>query len=232
VIPLVGITMMSQELHKGNNELLMLTTLKRDRVVIEKFLALWSLSLLMLFSLIPYTLVPYWVNGMRIFVLGELICSIILHSAVTSAMVLAISGYTRIQFRLLFFLLIGSVSLICLAMCFFKANLDDPGNLKWHYLNALIATVALVIFGLASAKSQLKLTFFFYEIKPTNTVSTLMFFSPIVAGIIAGITLGHASALGFLGMAILAWYCDEPTKPKKELARQKLNLPEGTTLLD
>lgn len=229
IIPFIGISMMSQELQKGNNELLMLTSLKRDRVVIEKFLAAWSLCLLMLVSLLPYTLVPYWLNGMRIFVIIEMIGSIMLHSAVMCALVIAVSGYTRIPFRILFFILFGTVALTCLGMSFFQSQLSD--GLFWHYLNAFIGSFALILFGLASAKCQLKITLFFYEMKPTSTVCLLLFFSPAVAGVTGAMTLGHLPALGFLGMAVLCWYVDEPTRSKKEAAKKKLNLPEGAELL-
>lgn len=231
VIPFVAITMMSQELEKGNSELLMLTGLKRNRVVWEKFLAAWSLCLLMLVSFLPYTLVPYWVNGMRILVLLELILSIVFFSGVMCAMVLAVSGYVRIPFRILFFILFGSISLICLSMVFlpYASGLGRSGGVHnfWHYLNALLGTVALIMFGLASAKSQLKLTLFYYEMKPTQTVCLLLFFSPAVAGVLGGITLGKLPVLGFFGMALLSWFVDEPTRSKKQQAMKKLNLPEG-----
>lgn len=228
IIPLAGITMMSQELQKGNNELLILTSLKRDRVVIEKFLALWSLSLLTLCSLIPYTFVSYWVNGMRIFVLSELIISIIVHSAVISAMVIAISGYTRIPHRLLFFILIGNTAMFCLMSCLLELG---NANLFRHYLNGIIASFALIVLALASAKSQLKLTFFFYEMKPTKTVCVLIFISPVLAGFTALMTFGFIPSLGYLGAALLAWFSDGSTKTKTELARKKLNIPDGTKLI-
>lgn len=229
VVPYMGLSMMSQELREGNRELLMLTRLKRNRVVLEKFLSLWALSILMLISFLPYAVVPYLVSGMRIGLMAELVVSTSLFSAVMCAFMIGLSCYLNMVHRILYFLLFGSGALSVMGSVNGVAALDR--NVIWHYLNTACATVGLITFALATAKSKLKLTSHYYEGSASTLVVIMLFFSPILLPLGALVTWGYMPSIPFLGLALLAWYADTNTPERNRLAAQRVNHGQAAKVL-
>ncbi len=65
IMPLGGVVLMGQEIEEGNHELLLLTKLRRWRIVLGKFFTLWGLCVLTFVSLLPYVVVRYLVGGIE-----------------------------------------------------------------------------------------------------------------------------------------------------------------------
>jgi ABC-type transport system involved in multi-copper enzyme maturation permease subunit len=225
IMPLAGLMLMGQEVEEGNHELLLLTKLNRWSVVRGKFLVLWSISTLSFVSLMPYVVVRYFRGGVEF--LQELACSltVIGLAAVISSGAIGASSFRHSAARLLVFVVfLGSALVSGLAVLASSALATQHWSPAWtgviYHINAFFFFACFVIFGMALARTRLRLILHFYEPHPRNGVIGLLVVTPFVAGMASLLTMGYAGGLGLLGMAFAA-YCADNTPRGKPIARSE-----------
>lgn len=226
IMPLGGLVLMGQELDEGNHELLLLTRLSRWRVVRGKFLSLWSLSVLTLFSLIPYAMVRYQaLGGMEL--TRDLVntLTVLGGSAMMCAGAIGASSFrglgARITIMLLFLASAGASGGLAIAA---SGGQTGGGGVFWH-LNALAAAVCFVFMGLGLARSRLRLVVHAYEVKPSFMVVGLLCFAPFVVGMTTAMTAGYAGFVGLVGMGLVAVYADVTPKAPAWVKAPTANIP-------
>ncbi|NIP93147.1 MAG: hypothetical protein GWO24_06695, partial [Akkermansiaceae bacterium] len=179
-MPLGGLALMGQELEEGNHELLLMTPLTRWKVVRGKFLALWGLCLLTFSSLLPYLIVRYLIGGIDVWRNIAMALTVVVFSAMMAAGAIGASSFTGIAGRIgTLLLFIGSMLASLATVCGFAAGVTDGAGIVWH-LNALSAVFCYTIFGLALARSRIRLVVHHYEVKPSWMIIGLLFFTPFV----------------------------------------------------
>lgn len=227
VMPLGGLVLMGQELDEGNHELLLLTKLSRWRVVRGKFISLWSLSVLTLFSLLPYVLVRYQIGGVELTKDSACTLSVLGLSAVVCAGAIGASSFRGLGARLMIMVLFLGSALgaggIAIGAC--GAQTDEAG-VFWH-LNAIAAAVCFTMMGLGLARSRLRLVVHAFEVKPSFMVVGLLFFTPFVVGMTTAMTVGYAGFVGLIGMGLVAVYADITPKAPAWAKAPPPNLPQA-----
>lgn len=229
IMPLGGLVLMGQELDEGNHELLLLTKLTRWKVVRGKFFSLWSLSVLTLFSLLPYVIVRYQIGGVEL--TRDLACtfSVLGLSAMMSAGAIGASSFRGLGARIAAMLLfIASATISTLVAVGFCGVQTSSAGVFWH-LNALAATWCFTLMGLALARSRLRLVVHAYEVKPSFMVVGLLIFTPFVVAMTTAVTGGFAGMVGLIGMALVAVYADATPKAPAWVKPPATNIP-GTGL--
>lgn len=227
IMPLGGLVLMGQELDEGNHELLLLTKLSRWKVVRGKFFSLWSLSVLTLFSLLPYVIVRYQMGGVEL--LRDLACTmtVLALSAVMSAGAIGASSFRGLGARIIIMLLfMGSASLAGGVAIYASGTNGRGSGLFWH-LNAIAATVCFTMMGLGLARSRLRLVVHAYEVKPSFMVVGLLVFTPFVVAMMTAMTIGFAGFVGLIGMALVAIYADVTPKAPAWVKAPGANIPGG-----
>lgn len=227
IMPLAGLVLMGQELEEGNHELLLLTELNRWTVVRGKFFSLWSLSVLTLFSLIPYVLVRYQIGGVEL--VRDFACtlSVLGFSAVMAAGAIGASSFRGLGARIgIMILFLGSMLASGGVAIGASGALTDAAGLMWH-LNALSAVGCFTCMGLGLARSRLRLVVHAFEVKPSFMVVGLLFFTPFVVGMTTAMTGGYAGLVGLIGMALVAIYADVTPKAPTGAPIPKPNTPTG-----
>lgn len=219
IMPLAGLVLMGQEVEEGNHELLLLTMLERWSVVRGKFMVLWSVSLLSVLSVLPYVVLRYLVGGMEI--LQELACLLTVMglAAVTSSAAIGASSFRGVGARALVFailmvgfLLSGMISMMaCVAVT--DHFMPSISSLFYHF-NALCCWGCYVVFGLALARSALRLIIHAYEPHPRTGLVGMICLTPVVAGFATLFTAGFAGGIGLLGMMFAALYADSTPRAR------------------
>ncbi len=225
IMPLAGLVLMGQELEEGNHELLLLTKLRRWTVVRGKFLSLWSLSVLTLFSLLPYVLVRYQIGGVEL--VRDLACtlSVLGLSAVIAAGAIGASSFSGLGARVgIMILFVGSALASGGVALGVRIAQDETAGVFWH-LNALAAVFCFTAMGLGLARSRLRLVIHAFEVKPSFMVIGLLFFCPFVVGMTTAMTVGYAGFVGLIGMALVAIYADVTPKAPLHAQRPQPNIP-------
>lgn len=225
IMPLGGLVLMGQELEEGNHELLLLTKLSRWKVVRGKFFSLWSLSVLTLFSLLPYVLVRYQIGGIEL--VRDLACtlSVLGLSGIMCAGAIGASSFTGLGARMaiMFLFILSTLASGCVALIAVAAQTEEAGFF-WH-LNALAATLCFIMMGLGLARSRLRLVVHAYEVKPSFMVVGLLFFTPFVVGMTTAMTAGYAGLVGLVGMGLVAIYADVTPKAPAWVKAPEANVP-------
>ena len=225
VMPLGGLALMRQELDEGNHELLLLTPLTRWRVVTGKFVALWGLCLITFFSLLPYMIVRYFIGGIDAWRNIVMALTVVTASGILCAGFIGASSYRtnlgRICMMLLF---VFSMILSWLAPMWGSFAQTKVCGVIYH-ANALAYFVCYTMFGLALARSRIRLVVSQYEVKPSWMVIGLLIFTPLVVSIVTAMTLGFGGFFGLIGMALVAWFADSTPKAPEWLVAPKLNIP-------
>ncbi|GAA5484408.1 hypothetical protein [Haloferula sargassicola] len=226
IMPLAGLVLMGQELEEGNHELLLLTKLRRWTVVRGKFISLWSLSVLTLFSLLPYVLVRYQIGGVEL--VRDMACtlSVLGLSAVLSAGAIGASSFSGLAARVgIMLLFVGSAAAAGgITLGGSAATGGDGAGVMWH-LNALAAVFCFACMGLGLARSRLRLVVHAFEVKPSFMVVGLLFFTPFVVGMTTAMTLGRAGLVGLIGMALVGIYADVTPKAPVGMVAPRPNVP-------
>ena len=225
VMPLGGLVLMGQELEEGNHELLLLTHLSRWKVVRGKFFSLWSLSVLTLFSLLPYVLVRYQIGGVEL--LRDLACTLTVLgiSAMVAGGAIGASSFSGLGARILTMaLFVGSATASSMVAVWASGEASDGAGLFWH-LNAVAAALCFTLMGLSLARSRLRLVIHAYEVKPSFMVVGLLFFSPFVVGMTTAMTIGWAGFIGLVGMGLVAIYADVTPKAPAWVKSPTPNVP-------
>ncbi|MBT8043890.1 MAG: ABC transporter permease subunit [Verrucomicrobiae bacterium] len=225
VMPLGGLALMGQELEEGNHELLLMTPLTRWRVVRGKFLAMWGLCLVTFFSLLPYMIVRYFIGGIDAWRNIVMSLTVVTASGIICAGAIGASSFkTNAGKMTMMSLFLGSMGLSWLApMLASHAQTDGCGVI--YHLNALAFFVCYSIFGLALARSRIRLVVHHYEVKPSWMVIGLLIFTPLVVSMATAMTLGYGGFVGLIGMALVAWYADVTPKAPKWMTAPQVNVP-------
>lgn len=230
LMPLGGLALMGQELEDGNHELLLMTPLSRWKVVRGKFLALWGLCLMTFVSLLPYMIVRYLIGGIDPLRNILMAVTVVGFSAVMAAGGIGASSFTGIAARIAtLFLFTGSmlISLGIVASAAAAASNEaglNPAGIIYH-LNALSVVFCYTVFGLALARSRIRLVVHHYEVKPSWMIIGLLFFTPFVAGMSTAFTILFAGGVGLIGMGLVAWFADVSPKAPKWVEAPLPNVP-------
>jgi len=224
-MPLGGLALMGQELEEGNHELLLMTPLSRWKVVRGKFLALWGLCLLTFSSLLPYLIARYLIGGLDVWRNIAMALTVVLFSGMMAAGAIGSSSFTRIPARIgILILFMGSMlfSLGTVAMGVGAAT--KHAGVIFH-LNTLSVAFCYIVFGLALARSRIRLVVHHYEVKPSWMIIGLLFFTPFVALMASFMTLFHAGGVGLIGMGLVGWFADRSPRAPKWVQAPVANIP-------
>ena len=225
IMPLGGLALMGQELEEGNHELLLMTPLTRWRVVRGKFLAMWGLCLVTFFSLLPYMIVRYFIGGIDAWRNIVMAMTVVIASGIICAGSIGASSFkTNIGKIAMIVLFMGSMMLSWLApMLGSHAQTDGCGVI--YHLNAFAFFACYAVFGLALARSRIRLVVHHYEVKPSWMVIGLLIFTPLVVSMATAMTLGYGGFVGLIGMALVAWFADVTPKAPSWMAAPQVNVP-------
>ncbi|MCP5535591.1 MAG: ABC transporter permease subunit [Akkermansiaceae bacterium] len=225
VMPLGGLALMGQELEEGNHELLLMTPLTRWRVVRGKFLAMWGLCLVTFVSLLPYLIVRYFIGGIDAWRNLVMAMTVVTASGIICAGSIGSSAFKtnlgKIAMIALFF---GSMVLSWLAPMFGSHAVTDGCGVIYH-INAFSYFACYTVFGLALARSRIRLVVHHYEVKPSWMVIGLLIFTPLVASMATAMTLGYGGFVGLIGMTLVAWYADVTPKAPSWMPAPEVNVP-------
>ncbi len=225
VMPMGGIILMGQELEEGNHELLLLTKLDRWKMVLGKFISLWGLCVLTFVSLLPYVVVRYVLGGVEWWY--ELACALTVlgGSAILCAGVIAASAYKTIGGRILILIIyLISAGISCVIPLAASAVVTKGCGLMYHF-NALSAVICYTIFGLALARSRLRLVVLAYEAKPSAVMIAMLVCAPFAIGTATAVTAGFAGGVGMLALALVAVRADLSPKAPAWVAPPVANIP-------
>lgn len=229
VMPLGGLALMGQELEEGNHELLLMTPLTRWRVVRGKFLAMWGLCLVTFVSLMPYMIVRYFIGGIDAWRNIVMALSVILFSGMFCAGAIGASAFRSLVGRMaVMALFLASMSLAGMPALMASAFRSDGCGVVYH-LNAISFFLCYCLFGLAMARSRIRLVIHHYEVRPSWMVIGLLIFTPLVSGMATAMTLGYGGFAGLIGMGLVAWFADVTPKAPKWMAPPEVNFGDGVT---
>lgn len=225
IMPLGGLALMGQELDEGNHELLLMTPLTRWRVVRGKFLALWGLCLVTFFSLLPYLIVRYFIGGIDAWRNLVMVLTVVTGSGIISAGAIGASSFRsnlgKISMMIMF---LGSMMLSWLAPMLASYGQTDGCGVVYH-VNAFSYFACYTVFGLALARSRIRLVVHHYEVKPSWMVIGLLTFTPLVVSMATAMTIGYGGFVGLIGMTLVAWFVDVTPKAPKWMAVPEVNVP-------
>ena len=225
IMPLGGLALMGQELEEGNHELLLMTPLTRWRVVRGKFLAMWGLCLVTFVSLLPYLIVRYFIGGIDAWRNIVMALSVVCVSAVICAGAIGASSFRSMIARIFIMIMfIISLTFSGLAPLIWSANNGDGCGVFYH-INALSLAICYTLYGLALARSRIRLVVHNYEVKPSWLVIGLLIFTPLVVSMATAMTLGYGGFVGLLGMSAVAWFADVTPKAGKWVKPPLANTP-------
>lgn len=225
LMPLGGLALMGPELEEGNHELLLMTPLSRWKVVRGKFLAMWGLCLLTFISLLPYMIVRYLNGGMDTWRNIAMAITVVLFSGTVVAGAIGASSYTGIAARIATLCLFAGSMLVSLGIVGGVSGAVTKSAGVIYSLNTLTVVFCYTVFGLALARSRIRLVVHHYEVKPSWMIIGLLFFTPFVVGMATAVTLGNAGGLGLIGMGLVAWFADVSPKAPKWVVAPTPNMP-------
>ena len=202
LMPLGGVVLMAEELEDGNHELLLLTKLRRWKVVLGKFSMLWGLSVITFISLLPYVVVRYLVGGIEWWHEAACAGTVICGSAMIGAGAIAASAFRGMGARVSVLLLFYASMAFGAGIPVFAAAQRLSGCGWLYHITAMAAVGCYTAMGLAVARSRLRVAVMAYEVKPGGMLIGLLVFSPFVIGLITAFTIGFGGAIG-LGLITL-----------------------------
>ena len=227
IMPLGGLALMGQELDEGNHELLLMTPLTRWRVVWGKFLAMWGLCLVTFFSLLPYLIVRYFIGGIDAWRNIVMILTVVTASGMICAGAIGASAFKtnigKISMMVLFTVSMMFSWMAPMLASYFRT--DGCGVI--YHLNAFSFFLCYTVFGLALARSRIRLVVHHFEVKPSWMVIGLLIFTPLVASMATAMTMGYGGFVGLLGMAAVAWFADATPKAPNWMPVPQANVPGG-----
>ncbi|NNM28779.1 MAG: hypothetical protein HKO57_04615, partial [Akkermansiaceae bacterium] len=104
-----------------------------------------------------------------------------------------------------------------------------PNGILYHF-NVLSAAFCYTIFGLALARSRIRLVVHHYEVKPSWMIIGLLFFTPFVTGMATAMTVGFAGGVGLIGMGLVGWFADVSPKAPGWVEAPAPNVPQAPDL--
>ncbi len=238
LMPLTGSFMMTEELDQGNHEILQLAQTSRWQIVRGKFLILWGLSALTLFSLLPYIIVRYFLGGVgwvqELTDIGTVLCV----AALVSSASLAISAFKNVSAKVgialiyLFLMPLGIVA--CLSGGWVAISGSGTSKFAWvglsyYHFAAIVAIFTYVSSALLLARSRLRLAFLAFEPNSSGFLITLIAISPVFIGFFALFTCGFGSPFGALAFLFLIYNTDVTPKAPKNRPAKPPNIPMPLT---
>ena len=225
IMPLGGLLLIGQEIEEGNHELLLLTKLRRWRVVVGKIATLWGLCTLTFISLLPFVVVRYMVGGIEWWHESACGATILGGSAILCAGTIGASAFKRIGARIAVLgLFIASVVAGC-AIPLVGAAMATGGCGWLYHVTALSAVACYTVIGLALARSRLRLALMAYEANPSGMIIALLVFCPFVTGFVTATTGGYGGAGGLIGIALIVWRMDLTPQLPPSMPAPPPNLP-------
>ncbi len=217
VMPLTNIAALRPELSDGRNvELLLMSNLNRWQIVRGKWLVGFTLSVLVLVSMIPYLLTRYFVGGVDLVDTLLIVVGLLFGNAALTAIAIGASGFGNLLGR---FLLVGIGVFSCFgtatATCWrFLDMMSDatgtdaifPGILS--ILSAALVAALYVTYGLQLARSRLRLFENPLDPPASGLIIALVIFTPIVVAVATGVTQGYAAWVAVGGLLVLALMID------------------------
>ncbi|MES2996699.1 MAG: hypothetical protein V4733_07810 [Verrucomicrobiota bacterium] len=206
LMPLGGLFLMSQELEEGNHELLQLTPLDRWRVVIGKVVTLWGMAAVTLFSLLPYVVCRYlaggieWWNEAGCFLSVLMIAAVMTAGSVGASAARSLAGKIPALFAFVFAAGFGCA--VPMLMMGWRGY-----GVMFHFTGVAV-TACYVMFGLALARSSLRVALLAYETKPSVAIMGLLLTSPFALALGSGISLGYGGGVLALLLGVAAFYSD------------------------
>ena len=193
---------------------------------------MWGLCLLTFSSLVPYVIVRYFIGGVDVLRNLSMAATVVLFSATVAAGAIGASSFSGIAGRIGILLLFAGSLLVSMGTVLGVAAGIIYGNrygVFWEAaiwnLNALAVVFCYTVFGLALARSRLRLVVQHYEVKPSWMVMALLIFTPFVVMMAALITLGHAGGIGLVGMGLVGGLADVSPKAPRGVAVPAVNVP-------
>ena len=95
----------------------------------------------------------------------------------------------------------------------------------FFHLNALAVVFCYVVFGLALARSRIRLVVHHYEVKPSWMIIGLLLFTPFVVLMATFMTFLYAGGIGLIGMGLVGWFADVSPKAPKWVQAPNANTP-------
>lgn len=217
VMPLTNIAALRSELSDGRNvELLLMSNLNRWQIVRGKWLVGFSLSFLMLISLIPYLLTRYFGSGVELTQTLTLVINIILVNAAVTGIAIGASGFGNLLGRFLL-LIIGVLSALGTYMgtCwrFIEMMGDQTGfdallPAIFVVLSSALVSALYVVYGLQLGRARLRLFENPLDPPASGLIIALIIFTPIVVGVATGVTIGYGAWVAVGGLLALSLLID------------------------
>jgi hypothetical protein len=227
VMPLTSIAALRPELSDGRNvELLLMSNLDRWQIVRGKWLVAFTLSMLMLVSLLPYMLTRYFAGGTELIIDFLIVAGVIIGNALLTGIAIGASGFGNLLGRIFLFGM-GALSAWGTIMgASFRFMMPGPlsgtavgSSIVAILVSALVAAL-YVVYGLQLGRSRLRLFENPLDPPASGLVIALMIFTPIVVGVASAATLGYAGWVAVGGLLALALSIDRgPGRKAKAVAR-------------
>lgn len=217
VMPLTNIAALRPELNDGRNvELLLMSNLNRWQIVRGKWLVGFSLSVLVLISMIPYLLTRYFVGGVDLVDTMLLLIGLLCANAALTGLAIGASGFGNLLGRFLLVMIgifsaMGTFSGACwrfLAMMGDATGSDAilPG--VFAILSGALVAVLYVTYGLQLGRARLRLFENPLDPPASGLIIALIIFTPIVVLVATGITAGYGAWVGVGGLLALVLLID------------------------
>jgi hypothetical protein len=210
VLPMRGFSALHDEMKSRNVELVLMSGLSRWRFVFGQWLVQASLSGLLFVSLIPYIIVRYFFGGVEVAETAMLSVAVLGAAGAANALVLGISGYENLPFRILL-LIVAAMMVFPMggfgAWSVLDVQMVNTGDF-FHLVVMLYWMVSLVLFfvfftliGLQLSRAHLKTYLRPYDAKPTKLIVTILVLSPFFIGLGSFVTCFYGIGL-ILGLMV------------------------------
>lgn len=217
VMPLTMIGSLQSELSSGRNiELLLMSNLDRWQIVRGKWIVNCLLSGLMMLSVIPYMLTRFFIGGVSLPETLLTIYALVLLNGTVSALAIGVSGFRNYVGRIVLFgISAGACAIVSSILVFPSDLLEDPVDNIWQLLSVIFYLLApatlYVLYGLQLGRARLRLFENPYDPPASGLIIALIIFSPIIVGMMTGISFafdGLGGVVATFGLAVMALFID------------------------
>lgn len=206
LIPLSSLEIMREELRDGNHELLALSGISSRRVVAGKFFARVGLSILVLISLLPYSVVRMAAGTAEWWDELAVLLSLAALSSLATAIAISASSSPTWSGRFGNAAVLGSGSVIALLMLGAVARFSSSAHLQILVVANLAIFCGSVSWGmLECARLALRVPDHPQSVSARAMMGFFAILIPIATVFGMGVTLGRGAALGPLVSAIMLW---------------------------
>lgn len=224
VMPLTNIAALRSELNDGRNvELLLMSNLNRWQIVRGKWLVGFSLSVLMLISLVPYLLTRYFGSGVELTQIFSLVIGVLFVNAAFTGAAIGASGFGNLLGRFLLLVIailsaFGTYTATCWRFVEMLSAATGYGAIMpivYLILTSGVVSALYVVYGLQLGRARLRLFENPLDPPASGLIIALIIFTPIVVGVATGVTLGFGAWVAVGGLLALALIIDRGPSKKK-----------------